>query len=256
MCGTGLRPSPAASVLLGGHLLVRHKMSEHHASPDVTWLRSAGAAGIGGALALVIGDVLFTSGASVEDLVLARSRFPTAQLYASGVLGLVASWLYAAGAWQVYFALRPAGKMLAGAAFVAFTTTLIGSAVYHAVFPALMFGAKVAVLAGESNVAELALALPGGYNTTLLVVAVILPSTVFTALFGYTLLRRPTNLPTWTILLTPLVVILIYMVSGQLLSTVLPNLYSMRLYGSVYNIATLLFFVASTLSLWNGGRHQ
>jgi len=223
---------------------------------DVTWLRTAGAAGVVGALALVIGDVLFTSDASAEDLVVARSQVPTAQLYASGVLGLIASWLYVAAAWQVYFALRPAGKPLAGATFAAFTTTLIGSAVYHAVFPALMFGAKVAVLAEESDVAELASALPEGYNAILLVVAVILPSTVFTVLFTYTLLRRPTDLPRWTILLTPLVVILIYMVSGQVLSTVLPNLYSMRLYGSVYNIAILLFFAASTWSLWNGGRHH
>jgi hypothetical protein len=46
------------------------------------------------------------------------------------------------------------------------------------------------------------------------------------------------------------------MVSGPVLSAVLPLLYSMRLYGSVYNIAILLFFVASTLSLWNGGRHH
>jgi hypothetical protein len=242
--------------VIDDHLFRRRKMSEHHASLDVTWRRATGTAGIVGALALVIGDVLFTSGASAEELVVARSQVPTTQLYVSGVLGLIASWLYAAAAWQVYLALRPAGKALAGATFAAFTTTLIGSAVYHAVFPALMFGAKVAVLAEEDDIAELASALPEDYNAILLVVAVILPSTMFTALFSYTLLRRPTALPTWTILLTPLVVILIYMGSGPVLSTVLPNLYSMRLSGSVYNIAILLFFVASTLSLWNGGSHR
>ena len=232
-------------------------MSEHDTSLDVRWLRSAGAAGIVGALALVIGDVLFTTGASADDLVIARSQVPTPQLYVSGVLGLVSCWLYAAAAWQVYFALRPAGKTLAGATFGAFTTTLIGAAVYHAVFPSLMFGAKVAALAGEEgNVAELALALPEGYNAILLAVAVILPSTVFTALFTYTLLRRPTDLPIWTILLIPLVVIVIYMVSGQFLATALPNLYSPRLYGSIYNIGTLLFFSALTFLLWNGGRHR
>jgi hypothetical protein len=232
-------------------------MSEHHASLDVTWRRATGTAGVVSALALVMGDVLFTSDASAEDLVVARSQVPTAQLYVSGVLGLTASWLYAAAAWQVYFALRPAGKTLASATFVAFTTMLIGAAVYHAVFPALMFGARVAVLAGrESNVGELALALPEGYNAILLAVAVILPSTVFTVLFTYTLLWRPTDLPRWTILLTPLVLIVIYMVAGQFLASTLPSLFSARLYGSIYNIATLLFFVASTFSLWNGGHHQ
>ena len=232
-------------------------MSEHHVSPNVTWLRGAGAAGIGCALALVMGDVLFTTDASAQDLVVARSQVPHPQLYISGVLGLVASWLYAAAAWQIYFALRPAGKTFARATFVAFTTMLIGAAVYHAAFPALMFGASVAVLAGrEGHVAELALGLPEGYNAILLTVAVILPSTAFTLVYTYTLLRRPTDLPRWTILLTPLVMILIYMVSGQILSSVLPNLYSMRLYGSVYNIAILLFFVASTWSLWNGDPHQ
>src|SRR5215207_11198719 len=133
----------------------RKQEVEAQATPvDVTWLRTAGAAGVVGALALVIGDVLFTSDASAEDLVVARSQVPTAQLYASGVLGLIASWLYVAAAWQVYFALLPAGKTLAGATFAAFTTTLIGSAVYHAVFPALMFGAKVAVLAEEGDITE------------------------------------------------------------------------------------------------------
>ena len=230
-------------------------MFEQNASTDVTRLRAAGAAGSVGALALVVGDVLFTAGASAGDLVVARSQVPAAQVYISGVLGFVSAWLYAVAAWLVYFALRPAGRRLAGATLAAFTAALLGAAVYHAVFPALMFGARVAVLAGgEGHVAELALALPGQYNAILLAVAVIVPSMLFTALFAYTLLRRPTALPAWTILLTPLAVVLIYTVSGQLLSTALPGLYSVRLYGSIYNIGTLLFFVASTVSLWNGGR--
>ncbi len=231
-------------------------MSEHDSPLNVTWLRGAGAAGIVGALALVVGDFLFTSGATAEDLVTARSQTPTPQLYVSGVLGLVSSWLYAAAAWQVYFALRPAGKKLAGATFAAFTTALIGAAVYHAVFPALMFGAKVAAHAGEGDVAEVALALPEGYNSILLAVAVIIPSALFTALFAFTLLRRTTHLPRWTILLNPLVVIVIYMVSSQFLSAVLPGLYSARLYGSIYNIGTFLFFIAMTFLLWNGDRHR
>jgi hypothetical protein len=232
-------------------------MSEHNTSSEVIWLRAAGVAGVVGALLLVVGDLLFTTGATAQDLIIARSQVPTAQVYVSGILGLFASWLYSAAAWQVYFALRSASKFLAGATLAAFTAALLGAAVYHAVFPALMFGANVAVLAGgEGNVAELALALPDGYNSLLLAVAVILPSTVFTTLFAYALLRRTTALPVWMVLLTPIVIVVIYMLSGQVLATVLPGLYSVRLYGSIYNIATLLFFLASTFWLWNGVRRS
>ncbi len=56
-------------------------MFEQNASTDVTRLRGAGAAGNVGALALVVGDVLFTAGASAGDPVVARSQVPAAQVY-------------------------------------------------------------------------------------------------------------------------------------------------------------------------------
>jgi hypothetical protein len=230
-------------------------MPEHHTFPGLDRVRSSGAAGILGALALLVGDLLFTAGAGSQDLVLARAQVPETQQYTSGLLGLAAAWLYAAAAWQVHFALRPAGQALSAATLATFAATLIGSAVYHAVFPAVMFGARVSALAGEgSDVAELALTLPDRYNSVLLAAAVIIPSILFTLLYASTVLVRRTYHPRWLILLSPLMIVLIYLAVTQVLSSMAPSIFSPRFYGMMYNVGTLLFFVASTFSLLSRDR--
>lgn len=69
-----------------------------------------GAAGMLGAIVFLIGDLLLYFTTSGErDFTAIMSQLPLWRLYVGGALGLVGSWFYTLGTWQVYVAVRPAG---------------------------------------------------------------------------------------------------------------------------------------------------
>jgi hypothetical protein len=49
-------------------------------------------------------------------------------------------------------------------------------------------------------------------------------------------------------------IVLIYLAVTQVLSSMAPSIFSPRFYGMMYNVGTLLFFVASTFSLLSRDR--
>jgi hypothetical protein len=215
--------------------------------------RVAGTMGMIGALCLVVGDVLLTPVLPDPelDLTAIRAGINTADLYTSGLLGAVGALFYVFGAWHVYFPLRPASAGLAAASLGAFAFMLVATGLYHALFVALNFGAKVALAAMTAPVAGLALALPEDYTSLVLNVLVIPPAVVSTGLSGYTILTGRTLYPRWFLLLSPFLIVGIYALLTLLAGTAAPRLLSFGLIGNTYNLANLLFFAVSTVLLWN-----
>ena len=66
-----------------------------------------------------------------RDFVVIMIEVPLSRLYYGGALGIVASWFYTLGAWQVYRAVQPAGGRLASGAFAAFAVMTIGMGSFH-----------------------------------------------------------------------------------------------------------------------------
>src|SRR5918996_1295094 len=131
-------------------------------------IRASGIAGIAGSLCFVVGDVLITPMVDFGDktLIEIRASIDASRLYASGLLGALAVLCHVFAAWHAYLALRPGGPTVAALGVATLAPMLIFAGIYHAVFVAQNFGAKVALAAGSAK--ELALSLPDDYSTLLL----------------------------------------------------------------------------------------
>jgi hypothetical protein len=82
---------------------------------DIQTVRWCGICGLFGATLLLIADWLllstFVSGPELmETWYIVLSKIPTWRLTLGGLLGPVGAWCYVLGFWQVYLALRPAGR--------------------------------------------------------------------------------------------------------------------------------------------------
>jgi hypothetical protein len=216
-------------------------------------LRLTGVCGVMGALCLVVGDFLITPSLPglTEDVIAIRAGISEPRTYASGLLGAIGCLLYPFAAWHGYLALRPAGAKVATFSLVAFAVMLMSTGIYHAIFIALNFGAKVARAAGDQAVVELALALPDAYARLFLTLLVIPPAVIFTALSGYAILSGWSLYPRWFVLLSPFIILMEYVLLVVTIAPLAPRLLYFSLLGNVYNLAILLLFVASTSLLWN-----
>lgn len=221
--------------------------------PSSGTTRCLGVLGVLGALALVGGDLLFLSPGGNQSVVSARAQVPTTQVYVSGLLGVLGTWLYAVGSWHVLFGLRSTGRAVRAACSVSLAATVIATGIYHAVFPALMFGAQVAETTRENGAgAELALALPQGYTQLLLVLAVITPGAVFTVAFTWAVAAGATRYPRWIVVLNPIVLLTLLWLAERLIALTALELALGTYYGVLVNLGFALFFSASTALLWSG----
>jgi len=175
------------------------------------------------------------------------SNMPDWQLLTSGVTALVAGWFYTLGAGQIYFALRPSGKIISMFAFGSFAAVMIGYGVGHAAYFSVLTGAKDAFLTGVE--AEVMTELPGKYFN-LLVQILLLPGGIATILFSYAILFRKTHYPWWIVPFFPFFLYLLKDVFVQRL----PGILKLIIDGGYANLIMLLFYLVSTIVLWNGGK--
>jgi hypothetical protein len=232
----------------------RERAGSHLSSRTTRLIRASGVAGVLGGLSLVVADILITpvlptgDESLVEALVEIRARIATPALYASGILGALAVQFYVFAAWHGYLALRPAGPKLAGLALAALASMLTSTGIFHAVFIAQNFGAKVAL--ASSAAADLALSLPQAYSSLILNLLVIPSGILFTSISGYAILAGRSLYPRWFIAISPFVVLSVYMILIFPAGRSMPALFSFALIGNVYNFAIMAYFAASTIVLW------
>jgi hypothetical protein len=183
------------------------------------------------------------------SLVELRASIATRSVYASGVLGAISVLFYMFAAWHMHFALRSAGPRLAAVAAGAFAAMLATTGIYHAVFVAQNFGARVALMSVAEPARELAISLPAGYASLILNSLVIPSGVLFTAIFGYATLAGPGVYPRWFVALTPFSVLTLYAAVAALAPS--PDTASalFTLMGNVYNVAITCFFAVSTIWL-------
>jgi hypothetical protein len=219
----------------------------------MTFVRFTGIAGVLGGLCLVVGDVLITPLAEGYDksLVAIRASVATPALYISGLLGATSVWLYVFAAWHAYLAVRATERKLGAWVLASFAAMLTSTGIYHAVFIAQNFGAKVSLAADRGGAGDLALSLPAGYSTIFLNLLVIPSGMFFTMLSAYAILSGRTLYPRWFLVFNPVVVLAAYALLVGLISPIAPTLFSFTLVGNVYNLAMTTFFAVSTSLLWN-----
>lgn len=218
---------------------------------DVQTLRWCGAAGIFGAALLLAADWVmlgtFTSGREFnERWYVLLADVPRWRVLAGGLAGPVGAWFYVVGFWQLYLALKPAGKRLAFLVFAGFSMSFIwAAAAFHTSFP-LMADAWQAREAAGGAITESAFGYFG-----LLFYAGLAPSALGTVLLAYAVLCRPTRYPRWFAALNPG---LFYLLTWSFAWVPAP-LGGLMVVGAG-NLVFLTFFAASTALLRDGGRGE
>ena len=201
-------------------------------------LRFTGIAGVLGACVMVAGDMLYyyhIDPAQSRDVTM--RAVPDWRWLAGGATAPIAAWLYSLGSWQMFLTLQPAGKWLARCAFVSFAAVMVFYGVFHAAYAALGTGGNMPRVHAYLE---------------LLLQIVYVPAAIWTALFIFAVLFRPTLYPRWIVLITPT---LFYLIENMLVAR-LPGFSRAFIGGGFANLILLLFFTVSTMLVWNGGRRR
>lgn len=217
-------------------------------------IRWCGLAGIVGSVLLIAGDLALggwvpMSGRELGDMSVegfVRSGFEayngkTGLMLVGAWAGPIAACFFVIGFAQVWFALRPAGTLLAGTTFSSFAVFAISAGAFHASYAFLAVG----VFAEQAGATDPAIV--WDYLTRVLVTflfATATPLAVGSLAFAYAVAFRPTLYPRWMVLFTPLLLVMTRDVTFWV-----PAPLGGPLYATHFNICLLVFFAVSTLAL-------
>ena len=209
-------------------------------------LRLLGISGIIGSILFIVGDLLInhipgSQGSNESRL----SKIPESRLVNGGALGLVGCWFYTLAAFHLYIAFQPAGEVFAFILALAFGATMISYGVAHAAYIAIPAGAQVAAKLGADI--ESGGRLGWSFFLRLINIAYV-PVAISSLMMLYAIVTGYSMYPRWMVVFLPT---LLYYLRKPVV--ILFKGHLKEIIGHAYdNIILLVFFVLSTLVLWNG----
>ncbi len=207
-------------------------------------LKILGLFGILGGLMLFAGDMLFYYDSVSVDLKLNMGNASDSRIMFSGISAILATWFYILGLGQVYYAFTPSTKIARNIVLICFAWILISYGIIHGAYLAIATTAKLAVQ--HQLDIEMATALASSTNNALR----LLVYPVF-ALLSYVFIRqvwkKKTLYPRWIIAFFPLTPFLF----KDIISNVLSGGIWIVIAGGFLNLIIVIFFLASTIALWN-----
>jgi hypothetical protein len=212
-------------------------------------------AGLAAAALLLAADWVmlgaFTSGREFnEKWYVLLADLPRWRVVAGALAGPLGAWCYGLGFWQLYVALKPAGRTLAFVVFAGFSMSFMWAAgAFHTSFPFLADAWRAKQAAGNA-LTDAALDATFHYFGWLFWIGMA-PSAVACLLLAYAVLGKPTRYPRWFAACNPA---LLYLLT-TLFSWVPAPLGGLLVAGGG-NMMFLAFFACSTCLLWNGGREE
>jgi len=208
-------------------------------------IRLCGTAGILGALITGLGDLLYNHvPGSQQTLYEKMSIFSQKRLVTAGALGLIGSWLYFFGAFHLYFAFLPINNLFALAVFISFALVAIAYGVAHASYYAIGTAAK---LARDHHLDVASAGKQGEALFSKIVLITYIPVVVFSLLTLYGIISGRSAYQIWVIAFLPIVPYLLRSVVLKILRGRVHEL----IRDSYDNFVILLYFIISTLVLWN-----
>ena len=212
-----------------------------------------GAAGMLGAIVFLAADVmLYFTTSGERDVPTIMSQLPLWRLYIGGALGLVGSWLYTLGSWQVYLAVQPAGRWWARGTFGSLAAMMIGTTAFHAAHAGLGLVVRTARMAQADEVTtQQAIDQTWGY-IAVLVQFLTVPAIILAVLFIAAVLGGRTRYPRWCVIFTPSFIPFSYPTVDRLANATLSSVPYLLVSGSFYDVGFFLFYAVSTLILRRG----
>jgi hypothetical protein len=212
-----------------------------------TWaLRLFGISGIIGSILFICGDLLYNHvPVSKDSPTLKMSKLPESRLLNAGTLGLAGCWFYTLASLHLYIAFRPAGDVFALIFWLAFAATMIGYGIGHTAYFAIAAGAQVATKLGSE--AESGGKLGNAFFQRLVNITYI-PVAIFSLMMVYGIVLGRSMYPRWMVIFLPVVIYLLKTPVTRILRGHLGEIIN----DSYDNIVLFIFYVLSTIVLWNG----
>jgi hypothetical protein len=211
-----------------------------------TWaLRLFGISGILGSILFIFGDLLYNHiPGSKTSLTVKMSGMPGSRLLNAGTLGLIGCWFYTLASMHLYLAFRPAGDVFAFIFLLAFAATSICYGIVHTAYFAIAAGAQVAAQLGSD--AESGGKLGNAFFQRVTYIAYI-PVAIASAMMLYGILAGQSMYPRWMVVFLPIV---IYLLKTPV-TRILKGRFKEIINDSYDNIVLFVFYVLSTVVLWN-----
>jgi len=212
-----------------------------------TWaLRLFGISGIIGSILFIFGDLLYNHiPGSKNSPTVKMSKMPESRLLNAGTLGLVGCWFYTLASLHLYIAFRPAGDYLAFIFSLAFTATMICYGISHTAYFAIATGAQVAAQLGAD--AESGGKLGNAFFKRLVYITYI-PVAISSLMMLYGIVAGRSMYPRWMVVFLPIVIYLLKTPVTRILKGQLQEIIN----DSYDNVVFFVFYVLSTVVLWNG----
>jgi hypothetical protein len=225
-------------------------------------LRSAGFLALLGTLLYATGDVLLLAGkVSLENyprlkpfakLLSDAERMvalPPSRLIWGALLGVFATPLVLAGFWQVYQGSEGAEKSLTLVTALLFTSASVIGAFVHGTF--YFMGEYVQALNKVEEGSQPVIAEMIGRHRKVLIISyapVLILILAASILFSVLVASGRTAFPVWMAAVNPVTMTIAWLVLKRLL----PQFVRDWTEGAGFNIAYLIFFACTTITLWNG----
>jgi len=212
-----------------------------------TWaLRSFGISGIFGSILFILGDLLYNHiPGSKDSPALKMSRMPGRRLINAGTLGLVGCWMYTLASLHLFLAFRPAGEVFAFIFLLAFAATSICYGIGHTAYFAIAAGAQAAAQLGAE--AESGGKLGKAFFQRVMVITYI-PAAISSLMMLYGIVAGQSMYPRWMAVFLPIIIYLLKIPVTRILKGRLREIIN----DSYDNFVLFVFYVLSTVVLWNG----
>ena len=209
-------------------------------------LRLFGISGILGSILFIFGDLLYNHvPGSKNSPAMKMSQMPESRLLNAGTLGLVGCWFYTLASLHLYMAFRPAGDIFAFIFWLAFAATMICYGISHTAYFAIAAGAQVAAKLGSE--AESGGKLGNAFFQRFVYITYI-PVVISSIMMLYGIIAGRSLYPRWMVIFLPIVIYLLKTPVTRILKGHLQEIVN----DSYDNIVLFVFYVLSTLVLWNG----
>jgi hypothetical protein len=212
-----------------------------------TWaLRLFGMSGILGSLLFMLGDLSYNHiPGSKDSPAMKMTKLSPSRLLNAGTLGMVGCWFYALASFHLFLAFRPAGDWFAFILFLAFAISMINYGIGHTAYFAIATGARVAARLGSD------VELGGKEGDTFfkrVTFIIYIPVAIFSVMMLYALVTGRSLYPVWMVVFMPIIIYLLRTPLTRVLKGRLKELVN----DSYDNFVLFIFFVLSTVVLWNG----
>ncbi len=208
-------------------------------------LRCLGLSGILGALLFMVGDLLYNHISGSDNTPTEKmSILPESRLLNAGTLGLVGCWFYILAVGHVYIAFMSVGTIFDIILSLVFIALMICYGISHTAYFAIASGAQVAIRFGSD-------AETGGKLGNALFKRFVYitygPAVITTGMMIYGIVSGHSLYPFWAVVFLPGVIYLFKTPFVKLLKG-----RARELVNDCYdNFSFFVFFVASTIVLWN-----